>query len=191
MKALLSFVRNTLTGGILFLLPIVLIILLLKKAHEIIYVLVDPLAQRMPDIFFGFDGSRTVALIVLITICFLSGLMVRSAFIKRFVSTMEDRLLIHLPGYALIKSATAGALGKDDQNGLMPIITNEEGKTKVGFLVEEQGVHCVVFFPEPVNSNSGEVVIMSSADIRRLDIPANKVTKSMKQFGKGLLQYIE
>lgn len=191
MKALMSFVRNTLTGGILFLIPIVLIVMLLIKAHEIIYILVDPLAQRLPDIFLGFDGSRTVALFILIAVCFFSGLIVRSAYAKRFISTMEDRLLSHLPGYALIKSAAAGALGKEDQNGLIPIVTTEEGITKVGFLVEEQGDQSVVFFPEPVNSNSGEVVVMASTAIRRLNIPPNKVTLSMKQFGKGLLEYIE
>ncbi len=190
MKTLLSFLRNTLTGGILFLLPVVIILLLLKKAHEIIYVWVEPLARRMPDIFFGFDGSRTIALIIMIAVCFISGLFVRSNYIKRRIGLMEDRFLTHIPGYSLMKSIAAGALGKEDQAGLIPVVSSEDGISKIGFMVEELEDRCVIFFPEPLDSNSGEVLIMPTTSIRRLNLPANKVTLGMKQFGKGLLQHI-
>lgn len=43
MNPILKFIRATLTGGILFLLPIVLLIILFNKAREIFHVLSTPL----------------------------------------------------------------------------------------------------------------------------------------------------
>jgi len=66
MKPILSFIRATLTGGILFLLPVVLLVMLFVKAHDLLLKVSAPLAEKLPEIIFGFDGSNLVAVLLLI-----------------------------------------------------------------------------------------------------------------------------
>lgn len=165
--------------------------MLLKKAHEILAIIVTPIADLLPDMFLGFDGSRTVALMLMIVICFLSGLIFRSSYIKRHIDKVEDNFLSHVPGYTLIKSVTADALGHQTEYSLITVLVTEGEKSKIGFLTEEQGDQCVVFFPEPLKSDSGEVVILPTSAVKKLNVPSNKITLGMKRFGKGLIQYVD
>lgn len=82
MKSFLSFIRTTITGGILFLLPVVLLIMIFAKALEILHKISAPLSEKLPVIIFGLDGSNLVAIALLILICFLSDLLFRSNLVK-------------------------------------------------------------------------------------------------------------
>ena len=48
MKSLLDLLKTTLVGGILFTLPLILIVLIVDQAIEISDELISPLAQSMP-----------------------------------------------------------------------------------------------------------------------------------------------
>lgn len=191
MKALLSFLRNTITGGVLFMLPVILIIVLLVKAHEILSKIVAPIADQMPDNILGLDGSRLIAILLMIAICFFSGLLFRSKRIRKYIGKLEDSFLSLIPGYALMKSVTADAIGDVGERDLVPVVVENDGSKKIGFLTEEQGDYCVIFFPEPTKSDSGEVIIMPKSSVKKINAPTNKIAQSMKRFGKGLIQYID
>jgi uncharacterized membrane protein len=69
MKPTLQFLRTTLAGGVLFLVPIIVLIVILGKAAAIAYKLVDPLAARLP--FESLIGLRTpVALVIGLIVLF-------------------------------------------------------------------------------------------------------------------------
>lgn len=191
MKVIISFIRDTLTGGILFLLPVVLIIMLLVKAHEVVKRLVAPLSDLLPSEFLGFNGAGFLALIMLVVICFLGGLLFQSTRVKEAVGKLEDNFLSLLPGYTLIKTVTADAIGKADVNNLMPVKIQDGDSWRIGFLAERDDKNSVVFFPEPTNSESGEVKIIPNELVQEMKIPTQKVVRSMKSFGKGLLQYMD
>ena len=57
MKGFLHFLRTTLVGGILFLVPIVVLMIVLGKALAIAHKLADPIAARLP--FEKLIGLRT------------------------------------------------------------------------------------------------------------------------------------
>ncbi len=186
-----EFLRDTITGGVLFMLPMILIIMLLIKAHEVLSKVVKPIAGMLPDTFMGFDGSRLIAILLMILICFISGLLFRSKSVRKGVSRLEDNFLYLIPGYTLIKSMTADAVGNQEEHGLKPVLVECDGTTKIGFLAEEKNDLCVIFFPEPTKSDAGEVVIVSRASVKNIDASTNKIAQCMKRFGKGLIQYAE
>ena len=126
MRPILLFLRDTITGGVLFLLPVILISMLLRKAHDYLSHIVQPIADVLPDVFFGFDGSRALAIVLMVSICFFSGLLFRSSWIKNNLGKIEDNFLSFLPGYALIKSVTADAMGHENLNGLIPVWIKDE-----------------------------------------------------------------
>lgn len=190
MKSIKTFLVTTITGGILFSLPLILLVTVFMKIHNGFVKILTPLAKKMPDIFLGFDGSQILAVLSLLVSCFLGGLIFRISFVKRLVSMLEDNVLSHVPGYTMMKSMTAGAIGKENEDSLKPVLVNDGDTWNIGFLAEEAEGFCAVFFPEAPLCNSGELKIVPAATVRKIDLPINKVALSIKNFGKGSIQWV-
>lgn len=157
MKSILRFVRTTLSGGVLFLLPLVLLIGILKKAHELFLKISAPLAERLPDIIGRFDLHNLIAILVLVAVCFISGLLFRHKLTKRCLGRLEENVLSYLPGYTLLKSIVARAVGVKIEHGLSTVMVYnpDEDAWGIGFLVEENDGLCTVFIPEAPRHDSG------------------------------------
>lgn len=191
MKPIFKFVRTTITGGILFLLPLVLSLMLVGKAHDLLVIISKPLAERLPDILFGLDGSNLVAVALLIVICFFSGLLFRSAMIKRWILSLEDNILSHLPGYRMIKSITADTVGEKVEQGLSTVLIKDDDSWKIGFKIEEADGFCTVFLPDAPRYDSGDVVILPASMVKQVNVPSHVAIKSLKNYGKGSLQWLK
>lgn len=110
-----KFVKTTVIGGLLFILPLVLIFVLIEKA---IHLLRGPVEKLLP-MFAGHDiaGVTLVtlaALIGLIVLCFLAGLLAKTSTAAQALQASEDKVLSKLPGYELIKDATARLAGLEN-----------------------------------------------------------------------------
>lgn len=184
------FVRSTLTGGILFLLPAVLIYILIDKGFTVLMQLSEPISKRMPELILGLDGSKIVTLLLLLLICFAAGLLFRSPKVKKSIAKLEDKVLIYIPGYILIKSITADAIGEQVNEKLTPAVIQDGDTWNLGFLVEEGRGLSTVFLPDAPKHDAGEVKIVPSHCVQKLDITANKFTKSINMYGKGVIHFM-
>ena len=100
MKGFLHFFRTTLVGGILFLVPIVVLIIVLNKALAIAHKLVDPIAARLPfESLIGLCTPHVLAITLLLIFCFVAGLFARTALAKRSVNWLESAVLSNVPRY--------------------------------------------------------------------------------------------
>ena len=184
--------RTTLTGGIIFLLPVVLLIILITKAFHILLKISSPLAAIMTDgDILGLDGSMLVAIFLLILICFVSGLLFRSAKIKKLVASMEENLLTYIPGYALIKSITVDTLGEQADHNMKPILVQDGDSWNMAFLVEEDEDMCTIFIPDAPRYDAGEIRVVSRKTVKKLDVSTRKFTQSIKNFGSGTLGWLK
>jgi len=191
MKSILSFIRTTITGGILFLLPVILLIMIFTKALHILQIVSVPISKELPDIIFGLNGSNLVAIVLLVLICFVSGLLFRTKLVKSWVKKLEDKLLIHIPGYILIKSITAGAMGEQSEDDMVPILIREDDSWNMAFLVEKGEKFSTVFIPDAPRHDAGEVKIIPTDRIEKIDVSASKFTQSLKTYGKGAMEWVK
>jgi uncharacterized membrane protein len=190
MKSFLRFIRATLSGGILFLLPVVLIIMMLGKAHQIMVKISGPLASKLPDRFLGLDGSGILAIVLLVIVCFIAGLLIRSPRLKKQMEKLEENLLVYIPGYILLKSIAADTMGETDEKGLKPIVVKDGECWKIGFLVEEKNGMSTVFIADAPRHDAGEVLIFPSEMVKQIPLPSNKLVMSLKNYGKGAIDWI-
>lgn len=192
MKSFLQFVRTTLSGGILFLLPLVLLMGILNKAHEIFLKISKPLIGKLPNLIGNFDLHNLIAILILVSVCFISGLLFKLKLTKRWVRRLEENVLSYLPGYALLKSIVAGAVGEEIEHGLSTVMVynQDEEAWGIGFLVEEGDGLCTVFFPEAPRHDSGEVKIVPAANVKKVKVSSYKTAKSLKSYGKGAIQWL-
>lgn len=190
MKSIIVFIRTTLTGGILFLLPVILLLMLFNKVFVILFKISEPISKKLPEIIFGLDGSIIVALFLLVFICFGSGLLFRSVFIRKLVDKLEENVLNFMPGYALIKSITADTIGEQIDHKMIPILIKDEDNWSLAFLVEEGEKLSTVFVPDAPRHDAGEVKIIPSELVRKLDVSTNVFSRCIKNYGKGAIKWL-
>ncbi len=190
MKSIVLFIRATLTGGILFLLPIVLLIMIFNKAFAILFKISEPLSQVLPNTIFGLDGSIILAIFLLIVICFMSGLLFRSTYIKNLVRKLEESVLNFIPGYALIKSITADSIGEQIDQKMTPILIKDDDSWNLAFLVEEGTELSTVFIPDAPRYDAGEVKIIPTGLVKKLNVSTTVFSRSIKNYGKGAINWL-
>lgn len=66
------------------------------------------------------------------------------------------------------------------------VLAGEDGDLKLGIEIEHQADgYCTVFFPDPPDAKSGEVRLIHSTKVQRLDIPASKLIAIARKYGHG------
>ena len=109
MNTIKAFLKATLVGGLMFLVPVVLVVLVLRHALQLAAKLAVPLADVLPVSHVGGVGVVTlVAVAILLVIAFLAGLLARTGPGRRVTHWFEESLLGGLPQYRMVKSLADG-----------------------------------------------------------------------------------
>ncbi|MBP7370613.1 MAG: hypothetical protein KA902_04165 [Arenimonas sp.] len=189
MNAIRKFIQDTLTGGILFMIPVLFLYIILSKVYHLMTKVTKPIASHLPDYGFGLDGKQILTVLAIVFICFIAGIIIRSRLLSIWVNKLEDSILSLIPGYTFIMSKVSDILGKE-QDALKPVLVQEGDVFQFGFLMDEQDDLCTVYIAGAPDYKSGEVKIFASANVKKLDVSANKITRSLKQLGKSSVQLI-
>ena len=187
MKPLLQLLRTTLVGGLLFLVPIIVLVVVLGKALAVARRVVDPLAERLPvHSVIGLRTPMLLAIAIIVVFCFLAGILARTALAKKLVRSLERAVLADVPGYELLKGMGESMLGVEKQTGHQVVLARIEDVWQIAFLVERlEGGHVAVFVPGAPNPLSGSVYFMTQDRIKAVDIPAAGAMKCLRRVGAG------
>lgn len=181
----MQFLKTTILGGLVFLVPVVIAFLVLSQAAELMMIVAEPLAAVVPiTSIAGVATANFIALIALLLVCFLSGLAARTRTAQIIADKAEAAILNKLPGYAMLKGI-ASSLSPDQQAGLIPVLVRLDDRERIGLETERlDDNRSVVFFPGVPNAWAGIVEIVSADRIERLDISAADVVTLSELFGK-------
>jgi uncharacterized membrane protein len=186
-KAFLHFLRTTLVGGILFLVPIVVLAVVLGKALSVAHKLVDPIAARLAaKSLVGVHAPTLFAVVLIILFCFIAGLIARTALAQKVIARLEGTVLSNLPGYHFVKSMGEGILGSETSSSYETVLVRMGEAWQIGFVTErlERGI-VSVFIPGAPNPRSGSVRFMAADQIKATDISALAAMKCLKRLGRG------
>jgi uncharacterized membrane protein len=183
--------RTTIAGGILFLIPVVIILSVARKALVILQPITEPWDKRLNNnIIWGLDGHNLVGIGLLLVICFVAGLVFKVSIVRSSMSKIEKNLLTYIPGYALIKSLATEAFSDSKEDVLTPVLIKDENCYRPGFLVEQHGDFCTVFLPEPPQANAGELQIVPSASVIRLSVSSSAMKFIIRNLGRGVSKLV-
>ncbi len=85
MKTIASLAKTTAVGGLVFLLPLVLLVVVIGKAFNIIRTISTPVANLISaEKFAGFAVADLLGLIALLVLTLLAGMLARSPVFERF-----------------------------------------------------------------------------------------------------------
>lgn len=187
MKRILKFLRTTLVGGLLFLVPIIALIIILEKALALTHKFVDPVAEHLP--VHSLVGLRTpmfLAIGLIVLFCFLAGFFARTALAQKLVRELESAVLSNVPGYEFIKGVGESMLGVEKEGVYPVVLVRFDDAWQIGFRIEvlENGL-VVVFLPGAPNPQSGAVHFLLADRVTPVAVPPAATLKCLKRLGAG------
>ena len=183
----IQFIKTTLAGGLLFLVPVVFLIFILSEAMDYMLVIAEPLAEWIPvDTIGGVALANLIAIAIVILICFIAGLVGRNTVASGLVKKLESKVLMKIPGYTLIKGIK-GDFDKDETNRFKPVILTLGTAERIGFEIQKlSDGRSMVFLPGVPNSLSGITQIIPADQVTYLDVPLTVVMDLSEKYGFGV-----
>jgi uncharacterized membrane protein len=187
-----TFLKTTVVGGIVFLVPIIILVMILGKAFGIMSQLAAPLADWIPtDTVDGIALANLLAVVAIIALCFLAGLIARSDRVSRAVEKLESNVLLSLPGYMFIKGLMGGLAGGDGETTMKPVLASFDDARQVAFEVERiSGGQVVVYIPGAPDPWSGGLFVMEQERVEPLEISMTAAVKNIRTLGRGSTQML-
>jgi uncharacterized membrane protein len=178
--------KTTIIGGLLFLLPIVLVSIILGHAMQLAGKVAHPISKLLPDAVIGIGGITVLAVLVLVIFSFLAGLVARTNTGKRIMRQFENSILGNLPQYQLVKSMAEGLAKVESAEGVKPTLVSIEGGWQIGYMLEElENGWVAVFLPQAPTPMSGNVMYLPADRVRPLDITMVQAMAIVKRMGVG------
>ena len=179
-------VKTTILGGLVFLVPLVIVIAIVGKAFELMRRLAAPLGAWIPvDSVGGIATANIVTVLILLLLCYFAGLIAGGEPARRLQHFIDDKLLTVFPRYALVKSVTESISGDESNKTLQVVLVQLDDQSQIGFEVERKEGLVTVFLPGSPDPWSGTVVYVTEDRIRLLDVSFNQVVKSLQRVGLG------
>src|SRR5215510_79906 len=183
MKTITTFLKVTLVGGLLIVLPLWVSLLLLLKAIKGALALLQPIAKLVPQKFVHHD---VVALCLLILICFAVGLLIRTELGKRIGDWLEQHLLGRLPGFSIIRGMIGQFAGKEDEQSLQTALVELEEALVPAFITEKhEDGQFTVFVSSSPTPMAGAIYILQPERVHPVEVELRKAMVCVTKWGAG------
>ena len=137
MKPLIAFVKTTRIGGLLFLIPLVLAVLLVQQALHLVGSALAPVTHLLPtQSVVGVAVAQVVAVGALLCVCFVAGLAIRTRTGARLNAQLEQMILQRVPGFTFVKNIAQGLVGLASGSELSVALARIEDAWVPSFVVE-------------------------------------------------------
>jgi uncharacterized membrane protein len=179
--------KDTVVGGLLFLVPVALLGLVLGKALKAVGRAAEPIAQRFPsNAVAGVALSTVIAVVFLLLACFAAGAFARTLWGRRTTAWFEESLLGGLPQYRMVKSLAEGLTQVQAAGGLRVALASVEDAWQLAYVMEQlDNGWSVVFLPQAPTPMSGNVMYLPPDRVRPLDMTVAQAMQLVKKLGIG------
>jgi uncharacterized membrane protein len=187
MKNYLEKFKQNCISGVLFLLPFLIVLILIKKVFGYFAKFGDGIAKFMGfDQLFGIHAADFFGTLILFLFVFFCGFLVRLAFFKKLSDLLDSKLNELIPGYEKHKETAKKKL--IDEKKIQtdkPVLIQFGEYWQPGFLVEQDSENAVVAVPK---ADEKELYIVPIRNIKFLkETSLSALQASIKESGKGLL----
>jgi uncharacterized membrane protein len=184
------FLKTTLVGGVLFLLPLAIVLMILAYALRLASTVAQPISdgldlQRWGGVA-GIGAVTLLSVLLLLVVAFAAGIAARTYLGERVTRWFEGSLLGRLPQYQMIKSMAEGLAQLENAEGIKPALISIEGGWQIGYLIESlENGWVSVFLPQAPTPMSGNAMYFPVDRVRPLDITMVEAMSIIKRIGVG------
>lgn len=191
MKRFFAFLKTTLIGGLVVVVPVVLVVMALWEAVDLVGEIIAPLEASLPvTTIAGIDVTALLALLIVLGLCFAAGVAARTGP-GTAVGRWLEKHLEQLPGYKMVRTF-ARSLTRADARRVQPaLLTNPMDTRVLAFVIEESDTHCVVMVPNAPAVMTGSLQYVAKDRVTRLNISLADASKVLSEYGVGALSIFE
>lgn len=189
-KRIQNFLRTTLIGGVVALAPLTLIILLFRWVINMIGRNLTPVVDKLlqdpdPNPYFKFT-LYVLTFTAILLFFFVIGLIVRTR-LWVFLNKAEDRYLLKVPGYKLVKETVQQFFGKNQSFFKEVVLVDifNSGALMTGFITDDQGEIITVFVPTGPNPTSGNIYHLQRDRVLKTKASVDNGMKTIISCGAG------
>ena len=194
MNHIRKFFINMFIGGLIVLLPIIVVIQIFKWFFSIFEEGSRPLTNYLMSLYSMSDTTAIMfSMISVFAVLSVIGMLVRTKIGNGLYQLFENNILFRIPGYKAIKEITDQISGK--QKGLFRkvVLVNlaDKGVSVTGFVVDEIGdSYSTVFVPCGPNPTTGFIYHVNNTEITDVDVSIETAMKTVISCGSGSAQFI-
>ena len=186
MKSKRSAFSTTALGGLVFLVPFVIVIVIGGKALALMRAVAQPIAVQLGIEHIGAVAEiDMLAVVMLIVVCCLAGLLATRGRSQRLQQTFDRILLELFPRYTFIKSMTESLGVETIERTLKTVMVHFDDQSQIAFEVERQDGWVVVYLPGSPDPWSGAVSLVKPERVQDVDADFKAAVKCMRLAGRG------
>jgi uncharacterized membrane protein len=183
LKTVIQFIKTTLIGGLLIVLPLWVTVLLLLKAINGALVMLRPIAKLLPQ---SVVHENVVALGLLVLICFGVGLIIRTRPGQLLRNWLAKRIFERIPGFSIIRSMVRQMAGDVTEQSFQPALAEIEDALVPAFIVEKHADgQLTVFVSSSPTPMAGAIYILPPERVYPVDVPLPKAMICISKWGTG------
>lgn len=195
MRRIARFFKTTAIGGLVIVMPSVILFLVFRWLFTVLTDLLEPIADlfraQVLDIEIAAQGLSLAAILV---VCFILGLLVKTKIGTMFINMLESQIFYKLPGYRLVKETVNQLAGDRNASFKKVALVNIFGGPAMttAFITDSHpdGSY-TVFIPSGLNATSGLVIHLPSDMVHIVDVPPQEAMRSVVSCGTGSGPLIE
>jgi hypothetical protein len=183
--------RDLFIAGLVFILPLVVLIILIAKVFQFLTGFTSKIAGMVGlESVAGISGHTIVGAISIIILCILCGYMVRVSFFKRMRDWLDDKLQSNIPGYATYREMAMEKL--DPKEKPLPyesaVWIEVDRMQQPGFLVERfSDGQLLIFVPRAGKIDEGTIYRLREDRVEFCrDIDMRALLNAIEQKGAGI-----
>ena len=184
-----SFFKTTVIGGLLFMVPFAVLVIVFEKITPIAKKIVQPIADLIPaESFVGLDVPVILTVIAILLLCFLIGLFARTRIATRLIGGMEQSVLRRIPGYSFLKTVSSDIADDDGKPADRVVLVQFDDAWQLGLKVDElnEGRFATVFIPDSPTPETGSVMIVSADRVVPANLSLVSAFSCLKARGAGI-----
>jgi uncharacterized membrane protein len=181
------YLRATLIGGVLVVLPLFVFANLLLWLARWIFEKISPVAEFVAaQLGMPLWSAQALTIGAILVACSALGAFVSTRFGNRAFNWIEANTVQRVPGYRPVKEIV-GYLGKRDQNPFSrPVLVTFGPNLKfTGFLADDGPAGSSVFLPTGPNPTTGLIVHVAPTQLQRLPVAGTDALKTILACGAG------
>lgn len=190
MSNYLENVKQNCISGILFLLPVLILLVLIQKVFGIFAKFGNGIAKMIGiDQILGPNTANFIGALILLTFVYVCGYLVRLTFLKKISDGIDAKLKEVIPGYEKHKElAKKQLVDVPKVETDLPVLLQFGDYWRPGFLIEQNDEGNAVVSIS--NSNGNEIYIVPIQKVKLLkETSLSALKASVNASGKGLLGY--
>ncbi|WP_339731184.1 DUF502 domain-containing protein [uncultured Gimesia sp.] len=199
-KKSFGFLKTTAIGGLIFLLPLIVIGALVGQVVPIVLTVAEVLSDS--EVLSDYISDNTPASIgllialsigIVLLMCFAAGLIARWSIGKKLSRFIEKNLILLFPRFAIYREQLKGSIGGDhNKPEMIPVLVRFDDVTRIAFQAEQtNGPLISIYLPGSPDPWSGCVIFMTPDRVNVLNIPFSEALGICERMGRESLHFLD